>query len=340
MFWTNGYLHWSDEEFKERLRINRRSFEYILTSIKPLIQKEPTVMVPDPIEDHRQLALTIYRMAHGCSFKVLKDLFGVSQSVTTETFNQIIRVIVSCLYNEFVGTPSSEEEWKIECKNFIENWEFPCVGAWNGFHVNVATRLKNYFSFKNKYTVMNMGLVGFNKRFLHLTTGAPGSTHDARLLRHSALFQKIVNDDAIPNKAIDLGDAGVIPLVTIGDSAFPRLPWLIKGFNENTRDPKERYFNKKLCSARVAYGMMKGRWRLLYKKCECKLYNIKYVIMAGVVLHNLCIHMDGPCKPRWKLIVEDFELIDQQVTRQENRDSKQKSCDISRKISEWLWSQQ
>ena len=23
MFWTNGYLHWSDEEFLERLPINR-----------------------------------------------------------------------------------------------------------------------------------------------------------------------------------------------------------------------------------------------------------------------------------------------------------------------------
>ena len=31
-------------------------------------------------------------MAHGCSFKVLKDLFGVSQSVATETFNQVICV--------------------------------------------------------------------------------------------------------------------------------------------------------------------------------------------------------------------------------------------------------
>ena len=130
----------------------------------------------------------------------------------------------------------------------------------------------------------------------------PGSTHDARFLRHSTLFKKIVNDDAIPNKAIDLGDANVIHLSTIGDSVFPRLPWLVKGFYENTRDLKEKYFNKKLCSARVvtahAYGMMKGRWRLLYKECEGKLYNIKYVIMAGVLLHNLRIHMDDPCKPR------------------------------------------
>ena len=252
-------------------------------------------MVPNPIEDHRQLALTLYRMAHGCSFTVLKYLFGVSQSLATATFNKVIRVLVYCLYNEFVGLPSSEDEWVNECKSFIENYEFPCVGAWDGFHVHVASHLKNYFSFKNKYTFTSMGLVGYNKRFLHLTTGAPGSTHDARLLRHTSLFREITN------------------------GAFSRLQWLVKGYNENTRDEKERYFNKKLSSARVAtdnaYGMLKGRWRLIYKKCECKLYNVKYVIMAGVLLHNICIHRNDPCKPRWRLDVDHLELVDIQTER-------------------------
>ena len=142
-FWSNGYRHWSDEEFKERLRIKRESFEYILASVRPMILKHPTIMLQDPIEDHRQLALTICRLAHGCSFKVSKDLFGVSQSIATETFNQVIRVIVSCLCNEFVYLPQSDEEWRTECKSFIENYEFLCVGAWEGFHVHVATKLRN-----------------------------------------------------------------------------------------------------------------------------------------------------------------------------------------------------
>ena len=86
-------------------------------------------MVSDPIEDHRQVALKTYRLAHGCSFKVLKDLFGVSQWVATETSNQGIRVMISCLYNVFVYFPRSDEEWRTECKSFIENCEFPCVGV-------------------------------------------------------------------------------------------------------------------------------------------------------------------------------------------------------------------
>ena len=79
-------------------------------------------MVPDSIEDHRHLALTIYRMAHGCSFKVLKDLFGVSQPVAMETFNQIIRVMVSCLYrvskkNCLLKMLTKENLTAIDCKH-------------------------------------------------------------------------------------------------------------------------------------------------------------------------------------------------------------------------------
>ena len=36
---------------------------------------------------------------------------------------------------------------------------------------------------KKRYRVSNMGLVSYNKRFLHTAVGAPGSTHDSRLLK-------------------------------------------------------------------------------------------------------------------------------------------------------------
>ena len=260
--------------------------------------KEPTVIVSNPIEPHRQLALTIYRMVHGCSFEVFKYIFGVQQSLATQTFNNIIRVLTSSLYDEFIKLTSSEEKWVQECKSFIENYLFPCVGAQEGFHVNITTHLKSHYSFKNKQNVSSMGLVGHNKRFLHLTSGAPGSTHDARLLTHCSLLRTICNGGGIPNKSVSLMNAGEIPLITIGDSKFPRLPWLIKAFNKNTRDPKEKYFNKNLCSARVvtesSQGMLKGRCRLTYKKCECKLYNVWYAIMTAAVLHNICVYRNDP----------------------------------------------
>ena len=71
------------------------------------------------------------------NFKVLKYIFGVSQSLATQTFIKVIRVLILNLRDERIKLHSSEEEWVQECKSFIENYEFPCIGAWDGFHVNI-----------------------------------------------------------------------------------------------------------------------------------------------------------------------------------------------------------
>ena len=79
------------------MSINRETFDFILERIAHLIHKEPTCMSQNPIEDHRQLGLTIYRLGHGCSFKVIMDIFGVSQSLAAETFNNVIKCLVLTL---------------------------------------------------------------------------------------------------------------------------------------------------------------------------------------------------------------------------------------------------
>ena len=116
----------------------------------------------------------------------------------------------------------------------------------------------------------NLGFIGYNKRFLYAPVGGPGSTHDARLLKESFIYSDIIKGNVIPDRVIQLGDFGEIPLVTIEESTFPQLVWLIKACNENTRDNQKKYFNKRLCGARVvtenAYGRLKGRWRILFKK--------------------------------------------------------------------------
>ena len=91
-----------------------------------------------------------------------------------------------------------------------------------------------------------MWLVGFNKRFLAATVGAPG-THDARLLKHTGVFKNIQSGVCLPDKCIPLRNGlGQVLSVTIGDT---------------TRDPKEKLYNQKLHSSMVdtenCYGMLK-----------------------------------------------------------------------------------
>ena len=101
----------------------------------------------------------------------------------------------------------------------------------------------------------------------------------------------------------------------VRDSAFPLRPWLLKSYSDTTKNRKERYFNRKLRSARVvsehAYGMLKGRFRFVYKKAECRMHKVKAVIMACInCTSHLCVVRSNSCLPCWQLRVERLNLIE------------------------------
>ena len=67
-----------------------------------------------------------------------------------------------------------------------------------------------------------------------MSVGWPGSTHDARVIAHSALYNEIENNYilVLPNKNT-ISDSH-IPLNMIGDSAYPLKSWLMEPFPHNT----------------------------------------------------------------------------------------------------------
>ena len=114
--------------------------------IAPYLFKGPANLNPEPISVDRQLGLTLCRL--GVSYLTLSQLFGVLISLASETFNKVCRVLVAASYDQYVTLPKTDEEWESEVKGFIENYQFPCVGAWDGFHVYVSRKLKSFYSFK------------------------------------------------------------------------------------------------------------------------------------------------------------------------------------------------
>ena len=49
--------------------------------------------------------------------------------------------------DDYVKLPSSSDEWETQFRAFIKSYEFPCVGAWDGFHVYAFSKIKSYVSF-------------------------------------------------------------------------------------------------------------------------------------------------------------------------------------------------
>ena len=143
------YQNYSDQDFKSEIRLNRDTFNYNLDAIHDQIVLTSTNLKPKPTSPHRKLGLTIYRLATGCSCKTLATLLGLSVRSANEFFGKICRIMVGTLYDQYFRSPETETEWGGKVKGFLENYEFLCVGAWDGFHVYVNSNLKNDCSFKN-----------------------------------------------------------------------------------------------------------------------------------------------------------------------------------------------
>jgi len=192
-------------------------------------------------------------------------------------------------------------------QKFGEEWQFAnAFAAVDGSHLPIkcpnggAQSMKQYFNFKGFYSVVLMALVDAEYRFIWASVGAPGNTHDSTLLQSTQLWRQIVGGEKVPNVVQKIGDVEVPPLI-LGDGAFPLRTFMMKPHGDAVLPDDKRYFNFRHSRARLvtegAFGRLKSRFRVIYRKCEFNKETVKLYGLACAVLHNLCIER-GDLVPR------------------------------------------
>ena len=82
-----------------------------------------------------------------------------------------------------------------------------------------------------------------------------------------------------------------LPPILLEDSAISHHSWLQKPFANTTLSAKKSHFNYCLSRARMvtecAFGQLKGRYRLLYRKSEVSQHSQNEGV-GLIVLHNMC----------------------------------------------------
>ena len=89
--------------------------------------------------------------------------------------------------------------------------------------------MKQYYNFKNFYSVVLLALVDAHYRFIWASIGAPGNTHYLAYFQSTSLWEKITKGELIPSKVQKIDDIEISPQI-LSDDAFSLRSWLMKPY--------------------------------------------------------------------------------------------------------------
>ena len=198
-------------------------------------------------------------------------MVGRIRSTVGVVVSEVAEAIVDNLWEEHVSKhyPENEQQFKEKMLDMEERWQFPCCwAAIDGCHIPLKcpdgglAACKEYHNFKNFYSIVLMGIVDAQYRFIWGSYGFPGNSHDSIIFQSTQLWADITEGQRIPPIGKDIDGVTVPPLV-LGDSAFPFRTWLMKPFTNAILTPEQRNLNYRLSRARMvtegAYSQLKGR---------------------------------------------------------------------------------
>lgn len=301
-FWLEIAGSWSDTEWKRNFRVNRATFVFLCRELQPHLQRSNAVRTPLSLE-HR-VAICLWRLGTNVEYRTISHLFGVGISTVCVAVHDVCNAIVENLAAEYIRIPTGQGLRRI-VSGFLSKWNFPqCVGAIDGSHIPIIAPSENpldYYNRKGYHSIVLQALVDHEYRFLDVYVGWPGSVHDARVLGNSTLYTNL-ESGILPNWSRTIYNTSV-PLLILGDPAYPLKTWLMKPFSDTGLTARQRKFNYQLSRARVVvengFGRLKGRWRSLMKRNDSNIKFVPTIVTACCILHNLCEQHGDACEDDW-----------------------------------------
>ncbi|KAI9145211.1 hypothetical protein BKA69DRAFT_548456 [Paraphysoderma sedebokerense] len=136
-FWEEKVPAYDDHEFIDDFRLSRELFEWLCQELAPELQKD-SIGRGNPISVPKRVAITLWRLASGCSMRLLARQFEIGLSTAFTVFYEVVIAITKKLYTKTIRYPPKEDEagWKEIATDFhCRRGLWPCVGAIDGTHI-------------------------------------------------------------------------------------------------------------------------------------------------------------------------------------------------------------
>lgn len=198
------------------------------------------------------------------AYRVVASAFAIPKSTVHRIVHKVSRAVLTLLKN-MVHLLQGEEVEEIGA-GFARLADSPAfrmaVGAIDGCHIRMkppAVNASCYFNRKLFHSVLLQAVCDHRGRFLDICVGFPGSVHDARALKNSAIYSSQLYP---PEGLCILGDGGYPCLTSPITTMTP--------YRESLATPVEARYNRHHSRARYvierAFGMLKTRWRPIFFK--------------------------------------------------------------------------
>ncbi|XP_063913298.1 putative nuclease HARBI1 [Zophobas morio] len=171
-------------------------------------------------------------------------MHGVRKSTVCRSIKKVVNIIIDTMFQEEVRWPENTQDIAME---FLRKGGFPCVcGCVDGTLINIDSPSNHEEVYVDRYgdhSLNVMMICGPNNYFYAVNANWPGSVHDSRVFRNTAIYRRF-------EQGWRLFPGAVI----LGDSAYATRPWLMTPLHSNPGAEDERRYNNahKLTRKKVA----------------------------------------------------------------------------------------
>ncbi|XP_071055943.1 putative nuclease HARBI1 [Onthophagus taurus] len=267
------------KELIQRFRFGRDIIQNILL---PLVYPRDVATTNRglPIPPIIKLCTALRFYASGSYQRICGDLAHISQTSTCRIINEVSELLARNI-GKYVNLPSSEAEKTNLRRKFFEIGGFPgVVGCVDGTHIEIKSPGgANAEIFRNRKGFMSLNVqvvAGPTLKIFDIVIRWPGSAHDSRIFNSSAVAMKF--------------ESKLLIGILLGDSAYQQNQFLYSPILNPQTPPEQRYNIAHVRTRNVVertFGVWKGRFRCLTGALQCNIKNVRRIIAATVVLHNI-----------------------------------------------------
>ena len=233
--------------FLNFVRFPPEMFDELLGRLRHRITKSDT-RFRKALDPGLKLAMTLRHLASGDRYASMKFNFRVAHNTMSVCVREVCRAIVEEYKQECIQCPTTEGEWRTIAEAFERRWNVPhACGALDGKHIAIR-RPRNsgsqYFNYKGFFSIVLLGVVDADYKFLWVDIGGYGHMSDAQIFNDSEL-KECLEDNSIGFPAPDplTNDTGNTPYFILGDDAFGLRTFLMKPYAHRQMTKEQRIFN-------------------------------------------------------------------------------------------------